>query len=541
MIPDSTPLASALRARFVMDLRGLAALRAGLSLYLLYDALVRLAQAGLLYTDHGVLPRALAVQAMEAGAWSLHLANGSLLFALLIGALQLLAAFALLVGWRARMLGPLLWLLHASALARHPAAVTAADALALLLLSLGLLQPWQTRWSVDGALGERPNDVRNHGWPAALLLVQIACLPALIGLPARVAHAAPLLPLIGGAADVFSRVLLVLAWLIPVLALLPWAPALSRRTALVLYVLLCTLGLVAAPLAAPIWLALSGAALLIDAGLWDRAAARAPALRVYHDRHDSGARRLAYLLRELLCVRAEILTAQDSARVARLFAPDTRLVVIDPQERAHLDAAAVAMLLVHAPLLRPLRALMSGAPGAALARRLLGLAARRNTARGAGPTSLLPTLNAKTVRNTLGPLLALGVALQQLAAIGVLPRVAGSAAQALLAPLGLGQDWIGRLPRAAEARPALLLTGERDDGSEVVAMPGVPFSGARAQVYARELALPDAGPAREALARYLCARQPSLARVRIALLVRDAASVATEQRVLLRHECGAAL
>lgn len=552
MMPDSTPPATALRARFLLDLRGLAALRAGLSLYLVFDALVRLAHAGLLYGDHGALPRVFAVQAMDAGAWSLHLANGSLAFALLLGSLQLAAAIALWLGYRARIAALLLWVLYASALARHPAAVTAAEALALLLLSLGLFQPWQARWSVDGARGEPPIDPRNHGAPAALLLIQIACLPALLGLPARIADAASAQTWIGGAGDALRTTLLALAWLIPALVCLPWATSVARRIALALVLLLCALGLVATPLAAPIVLALCGAALLIDAGLWERIGARSTALRVYHDRHDIGARRLAYLLRELLCLRAEIVPAQDSARVARLFAPDTRLVVIDPQEQAHLDADAVAMLLVHAPLLAPLRALLRGVPGQALAPRLLRVAPRRNKARPVRPSRLLPSLKARPLRLVLPALLALGLSLQQLAAIDVLPRAAGSAASALLAPLGLGHDWIARLPPLDTARPALLLVGEREDGSEVDALSdtlAAPrfdaqgralFSGARAQVYARELARPESAPAREALASYLCAHQPTLARVRIALLVRESASASSEQRVLLRHDCGAA-
>lgn len=553
MNPDSTPPAATLRARLALDLRSLAALRAGLSLYLLYDALLRLAHAGLLYADSGVLPRAFAVDAMDAAAWSLHLANGSVAFALAMGLLQAAAATALLIGWRARWIAPLLWLLCSSALARHPAAVTAADALALTLLTFGLFLPWQARWSLDAARSEtRGSQAPHASWAGVLLLVQVAALPALLGLPDRLLASVQTLASMDALPVAVGTLLHAAAWLIVPLALLPLAQPAARRVALALSLLLCASALFTSAPGALVWLALAGTALLIDRALWDRAASRLPALRVYHGADDTGARALARLLRELLCLRAEVLPAQDSARVARLFAADTRLVLIDANEQAHVDRDAVALLLQGSPLLRPLRGLLRGGLGATLATRLLGTAAERAPTTPSLPTCTLgPTLRPVTLHTVLALLLGAGLALQQLAAIGLLPRVASGASQALLAPLGLGLGWIPRLPPVSADTTWVVAIGEIEDGREVDALSehlsaprfDVPasalFTGARARSYAQQIAGADAAPARLALAHYLCARhRGALLRLRLALLVHDPDSATQEQRVLLRHACG---
>ena len=558
--------AATLRARLALDPRALAVLRAGLGLLLALDAGLRLCAAGTLYADAGVLPRAMAVELLAPMQWSLHLANGSAPFAYLVALAQLVAALGLLVGWRSRASGALLWVLVVSAFTRHPAVVGAADALALALLTLGLFLPWSARWSVDAALAPEPDhagDVR-HPWTELALRAYVALLVALLaaldtggGLAGLLAseHANALgraLAAVGpGLLDPLGTALRVVAVLVLPLALWPawWA----GRAAALLTGLLALSGLLLLHAGALPWLGLLVAALFGDGALWDRLAGRTdvPMLRLHFDRHAAGAASLARLLRTFLCLpRTAIGAAQDDPRSARLLDSGAILVVIDRDEQAHLDRHGIAILLRRSPLLRPLRALLGTGLGPMLAGAVLAL--RRTGARlhriGTDRTSGCGcTRGAAIVAVALGVALAVSSA----SAAGVLPRVLGRVAGIALQPVGLDRAWIELLPVVDGAQRWITVVGERVDGGEVDATddalrsadyaPRTPpwFAAAHARAYERSLARGDAGHAvPRALARFLCDRHgAALSRVRVTLMVRDAGAHVAEQRVLLRHEC----
>lgn len=556
MNSDLPTPASALRARLALDLRSLALLRAGLAAFLLCDALTRAAGAGLLYADSGLLPRDLAIN-LGGGIVSLHLANGSVVFAGLLSFVQALVAAALLVGWRTRLAGALLWLLCVSAFARHPAAVTAADTLALSLLSLGLFLPWQSRWSVDAArIAQRPQ-ASHLSWAGLVLLAQAVALPLLLGLHGgsdalATLLASPQAHAPGRWLADFPSILALLwpaiaiaAALIFLLALMPVVQPQARRVALAIYALLIVLATLSVWLGGLTWLALLSAALLVDSALWDRLAGPSPvALRLYHDREDHGAQRRATLLREWLCLpNTRVQPAQDSARVARLFGQGTRLVVIDGDEQAYLDADAVAVLLRRSPLLRAL-------PGA---HKLSGLLLARMAHRDAPVPVADPRASVVAAPRHTALVLVLGalLAVVQLAAAGGLPASAATPARWLLSPLALGTSWIERLPSLSSTRSWIAVIGEHRDGREVDALSDALDSpsfeprafallgGERGRRYAQVLTEDGAQIARTGLARHLCARHaPSLLRVRVVQLVQPPDANEAEQRVLLRHECG---
>ncbi len=554
--------------RLALDLRSLALLRAGLGLLLLIDALCRLFYAGPLYTDAGLLPRDLAVAVIESGRWSLHLANGGLLFALLLSALQVLAAAALMVGWRARWTGPLLWMLVVSSLARHPAMVDATDALSLSLLSFGLLLPWNARWSVDAAFAqERLASPTHRSWAGIALLAYVCTLPIALVLwatgPAGLggllssasAHAPGRWLLYGGSALPWIELALrIAAWLILPLAIVPLAKPYARNAAFGLCVLLCVVALLSVSPPALALLGLLAAGLLVDASLWDALCGKKqalPELRIHPDRDAPGALGLALLLREFLCLQhTQVSVAQDSPRAARLLVNGAVLVVIDRNEEAYLDATAIATLLRRSPPLRPLRRLLeigfASALGALLMR-LRGIVRCRDF----GSSAVLDRTACARVVVVAVALLFL-LTLLQLGAAGALPLPVTAATRVLLRPFGLDRSWLDRLPAADATRRWIAVPGERRDGAEVNAqsdtlsapdyadLPRPWFAGERGRQYGIALSQPGAQMLRTAFARYLCNRHPQdLARVRVTLMVRNAGSGNAEQQVLLRYECRA--
>lgn len=568
MTPSDTRAALPPRARLALDPRALALLRAGLGLLLLVDAGLRLCAAGSLYADTGLLPRAIAVESLGPLQWSLHLANGSLLFALAMATLQGLAALALAIGWRSRRSGALLWILVVSAFARHPAVVAASDLLVLSLLSLGLFLPWNRRWSVDAALAAEPaRETPAGSWPDLALRAFVATLPAWLALATRDAtgglagllasehanalgHAlAAALP--ARALGAIGTALRIAAFVVLPLALWPswWA----ARAASALYALLAVAGLLLLDANALPWLGLLGAGLLLDAATWNRLGGRAdqPELRIHYDRDTPGAEGFARVLRAFLCLPAtQVAAAQDSPRAARLLEPGRTLVVIDRDEQAHRDGAGIAVLLRRSPLLAPLRPLLASGLAAVLAGAIQGL--RRVVLRlpriGTDPIDATPCGRGARVAALA---LSLWLTLSNAIAAGVLPRSLGVVVRTPLQAIALHRSWLDALPPIDGTQRWITLVGERVDGGEVdAADPKLPtadyapralpwFSSAHARAYAQSLADSESNEgARRALARHLCAAHAeALARIRVTLMVREAGAKVAEQRVLLRHEC----
>lgn len=554
---------AALRFRLALDLRSLALLRAGLGAVLLIDALLRLCSASLLYADSGLLPRAVAAGWIEPARLSLHLANGSAMFALALTLLQVLAAAALLAGWRTRVAALLCWLLAVSAAARNPLVVTAGDALAIALLTWGLFLPLAARWSLDAA-GARDQDdsPSQFSLAGAVLLAQTLCLFlfAAIALPAGSVGLGAL-PLLDAARPALDSALwwaLLLITPLALLSLVGGRPGLiARRLALGLMLLFCGIAILATEAGSLPWLGLCAAAIWIDSALWERLASQddRPGLRVFHAETDSRTARLALLLREMLCLPSTtVAPAAESPRAARLMQPGKTLVVFDRDDTAHLDGAALRVMLLRSPLLRLLRTPCAGASALALCERLLPALLRCMPSTNPQPRSLAPTLGAGRRMQGLAVLLGICVALAQLgpredAAPGA-SRALYAALRAALMPLGLDHDWTWR------ARPEdsawMAVPGELREGREVDARSATLaapqfgrdqerlLAGSRGTLYEQRLLLPGASAARLALAQHLCAqRGDALARLRVVQMLPSpgAASAPAEQRVLLRLDC----
>ena len=136
---------------FGIDARSLALFRVMLALVLLSDLWLRIANLGAFYTDAGVLPRAAQIE-IYAGLpalFSLHLMSGTLGGQGVLLAIQVVAALALLVGYRTGIATFVSWIMLVSLHNRNPMVVQGGDVLLRLLLFWSLFLPLNARASID--------------------------------------------------------------------------------------------------------------------------------------------------------------------------------------------------------------------------------------------------------------------------------------------------------------------------------------------------------------------------------------------------------
>ncbi len=159
---------------FGVDTRSLALLRVGLASVLLAELVVRARHVSAFYTDQGIMPRAFLTENVQnPWSFSLHLASGSAFFQAFLFFCALLAATALLVGYKTRLAAFLSWLLLISLFVRNPEVQSSGDILMSLLLFWGMFLPLGLRWSIDRARatnGERlPQRVLSMATAAVLI------------------------------------------------------------------------------------------------------------------------------------------------------------------------------------------------------------------------------------------------------------------------------------------------------------------------------------------------------------------------------------
>lgn len=158
---------------FGIDARSLALYRIGLALVVLGDLLVRLTDLKAHYSDEGVLPRITIIDdILNPWEFSLHLANGSWEFQLVLFILAFGAAFAMLVGYMTRLATVLSWILCISVQLRNPIILQGGDIVLKVLLFWSMFLPLGAYWSLDGYLSRKE--------PPAPQLVSISTLALLL-------------------------------------------------------------------------------------------------------------------------------------------------------------------------------------------------------------------------------------------------------------------------------------------------------------------------------------------------------------------------
>ncbi len=161
------------REIFGVDLRTLAAFRVLLGGSLLLDLCLRSRDLVAHYTDFGIFPRAVAVEGLAAGAFSLHLMNGSAVFQAALFVLAGLFAILMIIGWRTKLVTIISWVLLLSLQNRNWEIHSGEDQLVMVLLLWAMFLPLGARFSVDAALDravtKQPNEYVSLA-SAALLL-----------------------------------------------------------------------------------------------------------------------------------------------------------------------------------------------------------------------------------------------------------------------------------------------------------------------------------------------------------------------------------
>ena len=152
-------LARRARHVFALDVRSLALFRIALGFVVLLDVAVRAADLSALYTDGGVLPRALWFRVFSS-SWSLHAATGSRAGEAALFVIAAACACAVVVGFRTRAAILASLVLAVSLQQRNPLVFNGFDLLERSLLLWSLLLPLGARFSVDAArasvAGARP-------------------------------------------------------------------------------------------------------------------------------------------------------------------------------------------------------------------------------------------------------------------------------------------------------------------------------------------------------------------------------------------------
>ena len=142
-----------LREAFSVDVRSLACFRIALGAVLVGNLLSRSEFLTALYTDQGILPRAIWGDFRETpAAWSVHLIADTPALVMLFLGVQLALGVGICVGWRTRLCCGLSWLLLISLHHRNPLVVTGGDVLLGMFLFWGMLLPLDRHWAVGGRI-----------------------------------------------------------------------------------------------------------------------------------------------------------------------------------------------------------------------------------------------------------------------------------------------------------------------------------------------------------------------------------------------------
>lgn len=138
---------------FTLDVRSLALFRIGLGVLVFVDAVTRLQDVEVFYSDLGVRPRPAQIGDWMMSRPSLHLLSGSTTYEGVL--LALMGAFGLLLalGWHTRVVSLLAWALVLSVQNRNNAVNSGADSVLVTLCLFACFLPVAARCSLDHRAG----------------------------------------------------------------------------------------------------------------------------------------------------------------------------------------------------------------------------------------------------------------------------------------------------------------------------------------------------------------------------------------------------
>ncbi|MDB5986728.1 MAG: hypothetical protein JWR16_1781 [Nevskia sp.] len=377
---------------FSVDLRTLALFRALLGAVVFVDLCNRALDLRTFYTDLGVMPRDWMLQLNGLWRISLYSANGETWFVSLLFVVEMLAALALLLGWRTRIATVLLFVLHGSLLNRDQMVLLGADILLECLLFWSMFLPLAARWSVDATLADPKPALRNPhlSCASAGLLLQVMSVyffSALLkygrewwpdGTAVDLAlqidgYATPIGVWLRGFYPL-THWLTYFVWLLellgPIAVFFPFFNKQLRFGTMLLLMVMHIGFLLCLSLGPFPFASLTSLTVLIGGWVWDAldrrkqrredARGKQP-LRIYYDR-DCGFCLKSCLLYQtfLILPRVQIAPAQDTPRAKALLEANYSWVVIDHDDRAYLKWPAFVQLLKRSPLFFWLGFLLQG-------------------------------------------------------------------------------------------------------------------------------------------------------------------------------------
>lgn len=175
-----------------LDLRSLAFGRMLLGLVLALDTLIRWSDLTAHYSDYGILPRRVLLDAgWNPNYLSLHMVTGESLWLHPLFALQVAAGLALAIGYRTRWATLLSWILLVSIHNRNPWLLNGGDVYLRVILFWMLFLPWGKVWSWDARAGVKDTGLwvapskglSVRSFAALGLLLQVCCLYWFAALP----------------------------------------------------------------------------------------------------------------------------------------------------------------------------------------------------------------------------------------------------------------------------------------------------------------------------------------------------------------------
>lgn len=146
-----------LRKTFAFDYRSMALYRVLIGVIIMADVIYRLEDLTDFYTDIGLIPRSLFLTEMAMPwSFSLHLANGSLLFAALMFAIHFLAGFFVSVGYKTRFFTILSFIFTVSVHNRNWLVNNGGDDVLRAILFISMFLPLGRFFSIDSAMRKTP-------------------------------------------------------------------------------------------------------------------------------------------------------------------------------------------------------------------------------------------------------------------------------------------------------------------------------------------------------------------------------------------------
>ncbi len=178
LIKGMTTLEAKLVEFISLDYRSLAALRITVGITLMLDLIQRATSLYVHYTDNGVLPRLDMLKYWNNDWWiSLHMANGSLWFQIILFIIAFLFALSLTLGYRTRLVMVVSWFLLLSLHARNPLVLQGGDVVFRVTLFWMMFLPLNKHWSLDRLFNKtNPPEKKTYASVATLAYITQVCL-----------------------------------------------------------------------------------------------------------------------------------------------------------------------------------------------------------------------------------------------------------------------------------------------------------------------------------------------------------------------------